>query len=293
MISGFVKLRQVKPVVSGYIRESQILLRKSASPEDKTVHDIRVLMKKTRSLLKLTHEQTDDSFYQRNIDDLKCVGKLLCSWRDSSVYRKALRDLKKENPETFKNLNTFSKLQLLLEKPEPIDEVSPDMKASIEQIDELLNKTIYRIRFVIMSRIDPDILLKKLESTYSKATNAYVRCRNNPKPELIHKFRKKAKDFNYQLFIFRSLSPSTVRNLEKKLETLTINLGKFNDLVQVIKALEYNYDEANNSSSMDVLILRIRAKQDKYLFKVWASSFKLFHPGQKLVNLLDFKVVVT
>lgn len=292
MESALVKLKQIKPLISGYIRESQILLKKSAVPDDRTVHDVRVLMKKARSLLKLTAHLADNPLYQRDMDALRNVGKILRFRRDTSVHRKSLKELKKENQEIFKNLNEHTRLQHLLEKPRLIDEVTAEMEFSIGQINELLNKTNYRIRFQSMSRIDPHALLRELEFTYMRATNAYIRCRNNQKPVSIHKFRKVVKDFRYQLFIFRSLNPSTVRNLEKKLENLTINLGKFNDLVQVIKALGYKYDKKANSPSLDELILKIHEKQDKYLNRVWSSSFKIFCPGQKLVNVLGFKLLV-
>jgi predicted metal-dependent enzyme (double-stranded beta helix superfamily) len=45
----YVKLKEIKPVLAGYIRESQLLLKKSAVPDEKTVHDVRVLMKKSRA----------------------------------------------------------------------------------------------------------------------------------------------------------------------------------------------------------------------------------------------------
>jgi len=292
MESGYVKLKQIKPLVSGYIRESQILLKRSALPDDKTVHDVRVLMKKSRSLLKLMAGHNDNSLYQKDIDALRNVGKILRLQRDTSVYRKTLKEMRKENQEIFKNLNKHSGIQHLLEKQNITREGFPEMNYSSGEIDDLLNKTYYRIRFYSMSQVDPRLLLRELESTYLMVTNAYLRCRNDQKPKSIHKFRKVAKDFRYQLFIFRSLNTSKVRNLEKKLETLTVNLGKFNDLVQVVKALGYKYDKMNNSASLDELILKIREKQDRYLTRVWSSSFKIFRPGQKLVNVLGFKLLV-
>jgi hypothetical protein len=73
---------------------------------------------------------------------------------------------------------------------------------------------------------------------------------------------------------------------------LTLNLGKFNDLTQIIKVLGYNYREETNLSPMDELILKIRDKQDRYLSKVWPPAYQMFCPGQKLVNLLGFKLLV-
>jgi CHAD domain-containing protein len=108
----------------------------------------------------------------------------------------------------------------------------------------------------------------------------------------MHKFRKKAKDFLYQLYIFRSLNQSVIKSLEKKLDSMTQNLGKFNDLDQTIKALGYSYKEASNLPAMDELIVKIREKQDRFLSKVWPSAYQIFCPGQKLVNVLGFKLLV-
>ena len=97
-----------------------------------------------------------------------------------------------------------------------------------------------------MKKIDPQILIKELEITYKQVSHIYLRCRNNPKPQTLHKFRKKSKDFLYQLYIFRPLNPSVIKALEKKLESMTQNLGKFNDLAQIIKVLDYNYKKGSN-----------------------------------------------
>jgi hypothetical protein len=36
----------------------------------------------------------------------------------------------------------------------------------------------------------------------------------------------------------------------------------------------------------------IKEEQDKYLLKVWTVAHKIFCPGQKLVNILGFKLLV-
>ncbi len=292
MEPDYVKLKQIKPAIAGYIRESRALLNKSAIPDDRVVHDIRVLMKKSRALLKLAAPQLDHAYHDRNMADLRDVGKIICSWREASVQRKTLKTLRKEYPDIFSQLHENEVLSLLLEKQVPIAEPSDEIKTELEQIDILLNKTGYRIRFQSMNIIDPQALLKELEFTFIKVTDIYLSCRNNPKPETMHKFRKKAKDFLYQLYIFRSLNQSVIKSLEKKLDSMTQNLGKFNDLDQTIKALGYSYKEASNLPAMDELIVKIREKQDRYLSKVWPSAYQIFCPGQKLVNVLGFKLLV-
>jgi CHAD domain-containing protein len=288
----YVKLKQIKPALAGYIRESQILLKKSVIPDEKTVHDVRVLMKKSRAVLKLASPQLDKVYYDRDLDSLREVGRIMCSWRETSVQRKTLKTFRKEYPDIFSLLGENVMLNLLLEKPKPVTEPTEELKASMEQIDILLNKTGYRIRFQSMNMIDPQLLIKELKITYTLVADIYMSCRNNPKPEMLHKFRKKAKDFLYQLYIFRPLNPSVIKVLEKKLDSLTQNLGKFNDLSQIMKALEYNYKAGMNLPAMDELIIKFREAQDRYLSKVWPSAYQVFCPGQELLNILGFRLLV-
>ena len=288
----FVKLKEIKPSLAGYIRESQSLLKKSPIPDEKVVHDIRVLMKKSRALLKLASNQFDKKDSGRDIDSLREVGRIMCSWRETSVQRKTLKELRKDYPDIFSRLRENTKLIALLEKPETVMEPSEEMRTALEQIYDLLNKTGYRIRFQSMKMIDPHILIKELELTFMTVAGIYLTCRNNPKPQLLHKFRKKSKDFLYQIYIFRPLNPSAIKVIEKKLDSMTQNLGKFNDLSQLIKVLGYDYKESNNPSAMDELVIMIREKQDRYLAKVWPSAYQIFCPGQKLVNVLGFKLLV-
>lgn len=288
----FVKLKQIKPAVSGYIRESQEILKKSGIPDEKAIHDIRVLMKKCRAVLKLIGNLTDNPFYRKDIIELREVGKILCCMRDTSVYRKTLREFKKDFPDIFSRLQTNEKLLQLVGKQKRATELTEETKLSFQQIEQLLNKTIYRIRFQSMQMIDPQLLIKELELSYLRVAELYLGCRNYPKPVTIHKFRKKTKDFLYQLYIFRPLNPPVIKALEKKLGNMALNLGKFNDLNQIILALGYNYTKGANLPAMDELVLKIREKQDRYITRVWSSSYEIFCPGQKLVNVLGFKLLI-
>jgi hypothetical protein len=43
---------------------------------------------------------------------------------------------------------------------------------------------------------------------------------------------------------------------------------------------------------MDELAILIHGEQDRYLSKVWPAAYKIFCPGQKLVNILGFRLLV-
>jgi CHAD domain-containing protein len=179
-----------------------------------------------------------------------------------------------------------------MKKPDLPSEPSPAIKSDIEKIEELLNKAGFRLRFQNMNNLDSKMLLQELDNTYNIVVNKYLTCRNNPKPVNLHMFRKKAKDFLYQLWFFRPLNPSIVKSLEKKLDLMTQNLGKYNDLAQLIRTLEYKYSGSANSPAMDELIIVVREAQDRNLSRVWPAAYKIFCPGQKLVNVLGFRLLM-
>jgi CHAD domain-containing protein len=292
MDTDYIKLKEIKPALAGYIRESQIMLKRLPVPDEEVIHDVRVLMKKSRSTLKLVAPQLDTAYVTKDIAGLREVGRKMCSWRESSVHRKILKELKKDFPDIFSQLAENEKINLILKKTDASALTDEGIIADSEVIQELLRKTGFRIRFQSMNKIDPQLLVAELELTYKLVIDIYLSCRNNPKPDKLHEFRKKSKDFLYQLYFFRPLNPQAIKPLEKKLDTLTQLLGRFNDLSQLVRALDYEYSVNKYAPAMDELVIRIREKQDRYLSKIWPAAYKIFRPGQKLVNIMGFKLLI-
>ncbi|HOP00086.1 MAG TPA: CHAD domain-containing protein [Bacteroidales bacterium] len=290
---NYIKLLEVKPALTGYLREAHEMLDPFAVTGDKAVHDVRVLMKKSRAVLRLISDQTDDVFFKRNYEACREVGRLLASHRDSSVYRKTLKDLKKDHGRLFASLKDNEHLAALSVNKDVSKEQLPAVKNDLAAARELIGKAGYRLRFQNLQNVDPRMLLASLDETYKTVVQRYMVARNKPRPGNIHLFRKKAKDLLYQLWIFRPLNTSAVKSLEKKLDTMTRNLGKYNDLAQLLKILEYKQPGKVDNIYNDQLILVIRDAQDRYLSKVWPVAFKIFTPGKKLVSLLKFKILIT
>ncbi len=292
MDQDYIRLKDIKAELSAYLNDASLLLTKSPVPDNDSVHDMRVLLKKSRAVLKLVDPQSEIEYREKDIRSLKEAARLMTSWRDSTVHRKTLKDLKKDYPELFERLQDNTRISSLISKPVHSETPSQEMKEQIDQISELIKKTSYRIRFRNMQNFDANMLLKELEGTYLKAVEQYMIARNNLKEKKLHEFRKKAKEFLYQLYFFRPMNSDTVRSLEKKLESLTRNLGKINDVAQLVKALEYRYPNELNSPALDELVVRMREQQDRHLAKVWSLASKLFVPGKKLVNLMGYKILV-
>jgi len=284
-----LKIRDIKPALYGYVREAWSLLDPEAFPDEKKVHDLRVLMKKSRAVMKLAGPQTGKDFFDREYGTFRQAGKISATWRETSVHRKTLRDIKKKHPGLFVRLADNEKIAQLMKKPDTSGIPSEKTLEDIGLIREMLNKSAYRIRFRQMGNLDPILLLRQLESVFLQVTEYYITARNNPRPVRLHEFRKKTKDLLYQLWFFRPLKPGIIKSLEKKLTTLTDNLGKYNDLAVVLRELDYRYSPGRNVPALDELAIVIRQEQDRYLSRVWPTAYRIFRPGRQLSDILELK----
>ena len=286
--TGPKRLREIKPALTGYLSDSLKLLGQMPLPDDDAVHDIRVLMKRQRATIKLVKPLLDEQVYRREYLAGREVGRILCSWREMSVLYRTMKSLRKENPKLFVKLWDNEKIQGLLHKPYSTWAMAGEKSKSVRDISAQLRKALYRVRFLNLNDPGMNLLLEELERNYLITAKAYLDCRNNPRPVLLHEFRKKSKTFMYQLYYFRPLNQPVIKSLEKKLDLLTQNLGRYNDLAQIINMIGYKYGKPDNNAVMDELAVVIRNKQDRYLLKVWPSAYRIFSPGKLMGDLLGF-----
>lgn len=278
--------KDIKASMAGWFSDSLTLLAVQPVPGDEAVHDVRVLMKKHRAAVRLVKPLLDDDVYRREFQAARETGRLLASWREGSVLRKTVKGLKKDNPELFVRLQGNEKIQGLLRKPYATWDEAGAQAKTVREVTDRLKKAQYRLRFLSLNEPDMRQLLTGLEESHSVAAAAYLACRSKPTARLLHEFRKKSKTFMYQLIFFRFLDQSAVKQLEKKLNTMTQNLGRYNDLAQLMNLTGYRFGASGNSDTDDELAVVIRDRQDRYLLKVWPVAYRIFAPGRKLQDLL-------
>jgi len=281
------QLKDIKASILCHISDSLVLLSQQPLPDDSAIHDIRVMMKKQRAAVRLARPLLEEAVYTREYLAGRETGRILSTWRETAVLRKTIKALKKENPGLFLKMWDNEKIQHLLRKPYATWVEAGVQAQAVGEVSAQLNKAKYRLRFIGLKEPDIRLLLGELELSYRSATAAYLLCRNNSKPRLLHEFRKKSKTFMFQLCYFRHLNPSATKSLEKKLDNMTQNLGKYNDLEQVKAMTGYKYGAPDNSDVANELAIVIRDKQDRYLAKVWPVAYRIFTPGKKLQDLLN------
>ncbi len=278
--------KDIKESVMCHITDSLGLLSQQPLPDDTAIHDIRVMMKKHRASIRLVRPLLDEVGYSREYLAGRETGRILSSWRETAVLRKTVKALKKEHPELFMKLWDNEQIQNLLRKPYSTWEEAGVQAQAVAEVTAQLNRARHRLRFVSLKEPDIRLLLGELERSYRLAAVAYLDSRHNSKPRLLHEFRKKSKTLMYQLCYFRHLNPSAVKSLEKRLDDMTQNLGRYNDLAQIMEMTGYRYGAPENSDVTDELAVAIKDKQDRCLTKVWPVAYCLFAPGKKLQDLL-------
>ncbi|MCK7536081.1 MAG: CHAD domain-containing protein [Marinilabiliales bacterium] len=161
-----VRIKEIKPALAAYIRESQLLLKKSAVPDERVVHDVRVLMKRSRAVLKLAGPQLDKDWFERNMVALRETGRLLSALRDTSVQRKILKELRKDNPSLFASLQDNDKLASMIKKPEHFNVATSAVSEITANCEAVLQKAGYRIRFEPMTNLDASLLFRGLKTHF-------------------------------------------------------------------------------------------------------------------------------
>lgn len=291
MESGKRMLRDIKPALTGYLKKSQILLDRDAIPDEEAVHDLRVLMKKSRAVLKLISGEVEKETFDRDYNTYREIGRILCSMREASVHRKTLKYLKNKYREAFKGIGEKPGIMQLLNKPGYQDEPAGEMKEKLELVRELLFKAAYRLRFQAINDFDESHLFEQLQNSYRNVSEVYLDCRRNPKQSNIHLLRKRSKDLLYQLWFFKPLNLQGVKSLCKKLDQITGDIGKSNDLAVLLNELERIFKDDTESVVFQRIMLAIREEQDRILARVWPVASRVFSPGFDLAGVSGLKIV--
>ncbi|MBN2666450.1 MAG: CHAD domain-containing protein [Bacteroidales bacterium] len=281
--AGHTETIDFKPVLCGYIIDAQSMIHPGRLPGQRVVHDVRVLMKKSRAVIKLLKSIIDKDSFSREYGAFRETGRIMSSWRESTVHRKLLMDFRKRHPALFTRVKDEKVIRQLLEAHDDPASSVDTIREDLLKIKDILHRSSSRIRFLNMKVPDQRLLLDELERSFSLVSDCYLNARHNPRDVNIHDFRKKTKDLLYQLFFFRSLNPKAVRNLEKKLDQLAQDLGKYNDYAVLLRTLDYKYHTNANNFALDEFAVIVRQEQDRYLMRIWPAAYRIFKPGKNLL----------
>lgn len=241
-------------------------LEGSCSSSNKKIHATRVMSKHIRAVLSFIKPFFKNSeFIESQKEFYKQLSKNLEQKRDMQVLSNTLDFVikKKElQSDDFKNIKKYidDDINLLNEKTNHID-------ATEESILKAFG-SLCAYKHVHISKKDID---KRLEKTYNKTSQLLNIAIKTNKMEDIHNFRKYAKRYMYQLESLENIVHCP-QKLRKKLDSLTVVLGKIHD----IDLFEQYIQKHKNEKEFLSLKNHIDSLQKKLIKKAFKKSKEIF-----------------
>jgi CHAD domain-containing protein len=270
------KAKEILAAILDCVRQSQSLLMKSGLPGEKTVHRVRVIMKQSRAGLKLLSPQMDEHVADDIQNALKEPGRRLRTLREASVHKKYLKKFLKKYPVIGSRLEGNLIIASLLSRKVGDAAECGNAGTLCDDLIALLEKATTLLGLQSLEMISGKMLMTELEISFRNVMDYYLTSRNHPSTRNLHEYRKIAKDLLYQLTFFRCQGIKGIKCLEKRLKIITLELGRYHDLAELIKKLSYKYAGSENNHAMDELVALIRAEQDKFMSKILPASYKVF-----------------
>lgn len=242
-----------------------------------STHQIRKKLKFFRAFVKLLKSLNDPKESNEVNVALRDFGKEFSLMRDARVRRLMLDEL------TNGAINSSFKsilFQLIDINETVINRLEQSM---LREQNQFLNFKISLIqniqinRYFVLNDPDPSAVLTLLSSSYMKSFNAFNATKGNLDPNLLHEWRKRLKDVQYQFeLIFGNLNPD-IQMLYLKIQDLCNILGKLNDWDMMNHWISMNRDKLSpKNSHQSIFFDELTTRHETFLKNAISSGDELY-----------------
>ena len=278
---GFVRLGNSISVQAGK------LAHKGNQATTEEIHDMRLLIKRLRSLFRLIREVTDTQICKEENKNLRAASKELAPFREFDVRKETIEWIFTQTKNKFlcSTLKPFKKnRKKKLQKP------NGSLSQSLRNCSLQLNQSVQVLEELPWQAVGWYVLEPGLSRSYRRARKAYLKVLQDSKAEDFHQWRMKVKDLMYQMEFISEMSPKHLNSMRKKLKKLSSILGRDHDLCDFKKFLQsqtlgikrrISYGSTKEELSKEIDLLRWKArKKGRKIFKertgTWLSEIKKF-----------------
>lgn len=194
------------------------------------VHEARKHIKKARALLRLARPAIGNRAYRRENDALRDVGLALSGTRDADVLVLTVGSLA-EHAAGRLPADTFAQLQdaLAAQAAQGRDADGVDVPVFASAI-EALRAAERRVEAWPLHDADWAHVLAGAARAYARGRDAFAAARAEPTPELLHAWRKRAKDLWYHQRLLAPAWPPVLGAQAEEAHVLSELLGDDHDL---------------------------------------------------------------
>lgn len=226
--------KELSDIFNNAIHEIEELAEQADDQIVESVHVIRKRLKFLRAFVKLHRNCTEDESYKRINYILRDCGRSLSSCRDAHVrgflleeykhdkaFHKAVKTLSKSNKKITKKLE-----KELLKNSSTFDDL----------VSELHQKEVQK--YILSLDPNPSCLANGLAVGYEKSYYAFHSELKSHEAELLHEWRKRTKDLQYQLEALLESVPDQITPSYDEVSALCEVLGRINDLFMFLEWIE-------------------------------------------------------
>jgi len=249
------------------------------------VHEARKHIKKTRALLRLARPALGDAAYRRENDALRDAGLSLSGTRDADVLVQTAASLAQHAAGRLP-ADTFEQLEAALAAEAASGRTGGGAAASVlESALEALRAAERRVDAWPLERASWKHVVAGVARAYERGAKSFGAARAEPTPELLHAWRKRAKDLWYHQRLLAPAWPALLGAQAEEAHLLSELLGDDHDLAVLDARLR---DEAAplapavDAERAELLALvahrseQLRAEATQLGRRVYAESPKAF-----------------
>jgi CHAD domain-containing protein len=201
------------------------------------IHDARKDIKKVRAVLRLVRTRISKKACGRATRLLREAAKRLAAPRDASVKVKTLGYLTHHFSDQLPP-GAVRHVRAALRRAAVEETERFAKEETVRTVERILRRVAKQLDRLNVSGKGWKALGPGVRTAYSQGRRAYQVALKHPSPENFHDWRKRAKDFWYQVTLLRPIRPEQLDAMASELEALGEYLGDDHDLVMLREAVE-------------------------------------------------------
>jgi CHAD domain-containing protein len=263
----------LRRIVSEQIEKALDNLRPRVRNKDEAIHDARVCIKKTRSLLRLARDLLGNKIYKAENTAYRNASRKLSAVRDSAALVESIDKLTERFSDQL-STKAFGQVRAQLlqaKKARP-----QDKKRAMAEVAKTLRTAQRRVAKWPTKGDGQNAVSEGLRRVFKQGRVGFAIAHNKPSVENFHEWRKQVKHVRNQTHVLKHLWPKIMEGLEDELKTLAKYLSDDHDLALLReRVLEHseNSDEGTEREALIALIDERRCELQKEAKKIGARVY--------------------
>jgi len=237
-----------------------------------SIHGARKDLKKLRAVLRLLRDQLGKKSYRAQNRRYRDAGRLLSDSRDAEVKVETLDDLEQRFGDEFPSAVAEPwRRDLERERYAAVADAGGELAERIERAAKEIDAGRDEIAAWSLGKDSWKLVEPGMLEAYAKGREALAEVRKEPSAERVHEWRKRAKDFWYQLRILRELWPEVLGETADQAHDLADLLGDHHDLAVLADDLE-----SRDTVDPEAIAALIARRQDELLGQAVSIGERLY-----------------